>query len=95
MHSIRFDADEKLIDFIQKKLDKLDKYHHRIVDCEVTMRLENDGARENKVIELKLNIPRNQLFVKARSRTFKTATDNAVATLKRRLKKFKEKLTAH
>ncbi len=95
MHSIRFDADSKLIDFIQKKLDKLDRYFDRIVDCDVIMRIDNDNARENKIIEFKLNIPKDQLFAKARARTFESATDEAAANLKRQLKKYKEKLTAH
>ena len=35
MHSIRFDADQKLISFIQKKADKLDRFFDRIIDGEV------------------------------------------------------------
>ncbi len=95
MHSIRFDADQKLLDHIQKKLDKLDKFYDRIVDSEVFMRLENDDQRENKIIEIKLNLPREQLFSKTRSRTFENAADEAVEALRRQLKKYKEKLTAH
>jgi putative sigma-54 modulation protein len=94
MHSIRFDADQKLLDFIQKRADKLETFYDRIIDGEVFMRLENDESKENKIIEIKLNIPGDQLFAKTKSRTFEAATDDAVEALRRQLKKFKEKQLA-
>lgn len=92
MHSIRFDADQKLIDFIQKKADKLDKFFDRIIDGEVFLRLDKDSEKENKIIEFKLNLPKNQLFAKERSKTFEEASDLAVEALKRQVAKHKEKL---
>ncbi len=90
MHSIHFDADGKLLAFIQKKTDKLDTFYDRIIDGEVFMRLEKNDV-ENKVVEIKLNIPGSQLFAKEQSKTFEAATDMAVEALRRQLKKFKEK----
>ncbi|RLC23101.1 MAG: ribosome-associated translation inhibitor RaiA [Deltaproteobacteria bacterium] len=95
MHSIRFTADQKLIDYIQKKIDKLDKFYDRVIDGEVYMRLDKDDNMENKIIELKLNIPGSQLFVKERSKSFEAATDVAVDALKRQLTKHKDKLYTH
>lgn len=95
MHSIRFDADQSLITFIQKKADKLDKFFDRIIDGEVYMRLDKDNNMENKIIEIKLNIPKNQLFVKERAKTFEEAADMAVEALKRQIIKHKDKITAH
>lgn len=95
MHSIRFDADEKLLSFIQKKTDKLDKFFDRIIDAEVFMRLDKDNNMENKIIEIKLNIPKNQLFVKERAKSFEEASDMAVEALKKQIMKHKEKITAH
>jgi putative sigma-54 modulation protein len=74
MHSIRFNADEKLLSFIQKKTDKLDKFFDRIIDAEVFMRLDKDNNMENKIIEIKLNIPGNQLFAKERAKSFEEAS---------------------
>ena len=91
MHSIRFDADVKLLDFIQKKANKLDTFYDRIIDGEVFLRLDNDAQNGNKIVEIKLNIPGVQLFVKERSKSFEAATDLAVEALKRQLKKHKEK----
>ena len=95
MHSIHFDADHKLVDFIQKKADKLDTFYDRIIDGEVYMRLDKDDSNENKVIEIKLNIPGTQLFAKEKSKSFEAAADEAVEALRRQLKKYKEKVTPH
>ncbi|MCR9249678.1 MAG: ribosome-associated translation inhibitor RaiA [bacterium] len=95
MHSIHFDADIKLLDFIQKKADKLETFFDRIIDGEVFMRLEKGEARENKIVEIKINIPGNQLFAKVQSSSFEAAADEAVEALRRQLKKHKEKLYEH
>ncbi|MGB5977793.1 MAG: HPF/RaiA family ribosome-associated protein, partial [Cyclobacteriaceae bacterium] len=67
MHSIHFDADQRLLEFIQKKADKLDTYYDRIVDGEVFLKLDKNETNENKVVEIKLNIPGQQLFAKHHS----------------------------
>ena len=92
IQSIHFDADVKLTDFIQKKLDKLDTFHDHIIHGEVYLKLEKDSHQENKVVEVKLHIPGHDLFVKEKSRTFEAAVDEAVETLKVQLKKQKEKV---
>jgi putative sigma-54 modulation protein len=72
MHSIRFDADHKLINFIQKKADKLDKFFDRIIDGEVFMRLDKDNNMENKIIEIKLNIPKKSAFCQRESQDLRS-----------------------
>lgn len=94
MHSIRFDADVKLLDFIQKKADKLETFYDRIIDGEVFLRLEKDDSRENKIVEIKLNVPGEQLFAKTKSKSFEAAADESVEALRRQLKKLKEKRKA-
>ncbi|GAA0891764.1 ribosome-associated translation inhibitor RaiA [Fulvivirga kasyanovii] len=94
MHSIHFDADQKLIDFIQKKVDKLETFYDRVVDGEVFLRLNNSGI-ENKTVEIKLNIPGGQLFAKEEAKSFEEATDLATEALRRQLRKFKVKQMAH
>ena len=95
MHSIHFNADGKLIDFIQKKADKLDTFYDRIIDGEVFLRLDKDDSKENKIVEIKLNIPGQQLFAKEKSKAFEAAADEAVEALRRQLKKHKEKMIPH
>lgn len=90
MHSIHFDADVKLLDFIQKKVDKLETFNGQIVDGEVFLRLNNSRV-ENKTVEIKLNIPGSQLFAKEEAKTFEEATDQATEALRRQLRKLKPK----
>ncbi len=92
MHSIHFDADQKLLDFISKKAGKLDTFYDRIIDGEVFLRLNKDVKNENKIVEIKLNIPGQQLFAKEQSKSFEAATDQAVEALRRQIRKYKEKL---
>ena len=94
VHSLKFDADNKLLDFIQKKLDKLDTFYDRIVDAEVYLRLNNEGS-VNKTVEIKLNIPGSQLFIKEVSKTFEESTDMAIKSMRRQLSKYKEKQKTH
>jgi putative sigma-54 modulation protein len=91
--SIHFTADAKLIDFIQKKVDKLETYYDRLVDGEVFMRLNNEG-NENKTVEIKLNVPGTQLFATEKAKSFEAAADQATEALKNQLMKFKTKVTA-
>jgi putative sigma-54 modulation protein len=90
VHSIHFDADRKLIDFIQRKIDKLETFYDRLVDGEVFLRINNEGI-ENKTVEIKLNIPGTQLFATEKARSFEEATDQAADALRIQLNKFKTK----
>lgn len=90
VHSIHFDADIKLINFIQKKLDKLETFYDRMVDGEVFLRLNNEG-KENKTVEIKLRVPGNNLFAIEKARSFEEATDLAADALRVQLTKFKDK----
>ena len=96
MHSVHFDADQKLLDYVQKKTDKLDTFYDRIIDGEVIMRVEKSHLNKkevfgNKSVELKINIPGQQLFMKESSSTFEAAIDQVLDRMSRQLKKYKEK----
>ena len=88
VHSIHFDADRKLINFIQKKLDKLDTFYDRLVDGEVFLRLNNEGI-ENKTVEIKLRVPGSMLFAIEKARSFEAAAGLAADALRMQLRKFK------
>ena len=95
IHSIHFDADVELLDFIRKKVGKLETFYDRIIDGEVFLRVENDESKENKMVEIKLNGPKNQFFAKERAKSFEAGADAAVEGLRRQLKKHKEKASTH
>ena len=91
VHSIHFDADQKLVAYIQKKVNKLDTFYDRLVDGEIFLRLNNEGV-ENKTVEIKLNAPGTQFFAIEKARSFEAATDLVTDALRMQLKKFKAKL---
>ena len=92
IHSLKFDADKKLLDFVSQKVNKLTQYTDDIVSAEVFLRLENDEDRENKVTEIKVEYPRGPLFARKQSKTFEEATDLVVDALKRQIVKQKGKM---
>ncbi len=95
IQSIHFDADKKLLDFVQKKLDKLDTFYDRILDAEVFLKLDNDDKKGNKLMNIKLNVPGNLIVAKEQAGTFEEATDKIVENLKAQIKKLKEKTAAN
>lgn len=95
MHSIHFDADQKLLDFIQAKADKLETFYDRITEGEVFLRLNNNDGIDNKTVEIKLFVPGATLFSKENAGTFEAATDEAVESLRRQIKRHKEKMLSH
>ena len=92
IHSVRFDADKKLIEFVNQKLIKLSQFGEDIVSAEVYLRLDKDQERENKVSEIKLEYPGGPLFARKQSKTFEEATDQAVDALKKQITKHKDKM---
>ena len=92
VHSIRFDADQKLLDFLDSKISKLPTYYDDILGAEVFLRLDKDTDRENKLVEVKLEIKGSSLFAKKQCKTFEEATDQAVEALIKQLKKYKNKI---
>lgn len=92
IHSIKFDADQKLIQFIESKTQKLEQVFDNIVEVEVFLRLSKNQNTANKLVEIKISIPGNELFAKKQCKTFEEATDLAVDALRKQIKKYKEKV---
>src|SRR5690554_3501488 len=93
INSVHFDADQKLIDFVNKKVNKLDTFFDGIINAEVTLKLLKPETSKNKISEIKLSIPSNgYLFAKKQADTFEEATDLAIDAMRKQLGKFKDKL---
>ncbi len=91
IQSIHFKADQKLKDYIVKKVDKLSTFYDGIIDSQVYLKVENTSQKENKIVEIKVNA-RNNSFIKTEvAQSFEAATDLAVEALKRQVKKYKSK----
>jgi len=91
VQSIHFTADKKLLDFIQKKVDKLEIFYDHIISGEVYLKLENVEDEANKIAEIKLLLPGNQIFAKEKCKSFEEATDLAVESLRKQIEKHKTK----
>lgn len=92
VQSIHFDADKKLLNFIDERTDKLGHFYDEIIDGEIFLRLDKSADTENKITEIKLNIPGKVLFAKEQRKTFEEAIDLAVEAIKKQLTKHKEKI---
>ncbi len=92
VHSIHFSADQKLINFINEKVDKLELFFDHITACEVYLRLDKNHEGENKIAELKLLIPGKTLIAKKQCKTFEEAIDLSVDALRKQVSKHKEKI---
>lgn len=92
LHAVNFNVDKKLVDFVQEKVDKLEKYYDRIVSSDVFLKVENTSDKENKIVEIKINVPGDDFVVKKNTKSFEEGIDLAVDSLERVLVKRKEKL---
>ena len=92
IHSIRFDADTKLLEFIDGKVTKLIQYFDDIIGAEVFLRLDKSQDLENKVVEIRLTLPGNELFARKQSKSFEESTDLSVEALRKQIMKYKTKL---
>ncbi len=92
IHSIRFDADNKLLEFIDGKVMKLIQYFDDIIGAEVFLRLDKSQDLENKVVEIRLTLPGNELFARKQSKSFEESTDLSVEALRKQIMKYKTKL---
>lgn len=89
MHAIHFKADQKLLSFIQERLNKLEQFNDQIVSAEVYLRLDKDREKENKIAEIKLHVPGKDMFAKKQCKSFEEATNVAVEALRRQIMKDK------
>jgi putative sigma-54 modulation protein len=93
VNAVHFTPDQKLVDFVIKKVNKLDTFFEGILNSEVTLKVDKPEAAKNKISEIKLSIPTTDyLFAKKQADTFEEATDLAVEAIRRQLKKHKEKI---
>ena len=93
INSVHFNADKKLVDFVNKKVNKLDTFFDGIINAEVTLKVQKPETANNKISELKLSIPANgYLFAKKQADTFEEATDLVVDAIRKQLGKYKDKI---
>ena len=90
-----FAAKEELLVFVEKKLTKLEHFYDKIVFADVFLKVQKTSEKENKIVEVLLSIPGDDVMVKKEAKSFEEATDEVVKTLERQLKKRKQKQKAY
>lgn len=91
---IDMEPDTRLNEFIQRKVDKLETFHDRIVDGEVFLKRSNNNTVENAVAELKINIPGSSLFAREQAKSFEAGIDACTEAVRRQINKFKGRQAA-
>lgn len=95
IQTVHFDADLKLLDYVKTKAQKLSIFNDRIVKIEVFLKLDNVvHSIKDKVVEIKVQVPRHSFFVKATSKSFETSFDSALESLVSQMKRRKDKMAA-
>lgn len=95
VQAVNFNVDIKLVNFINEKMMKLEKYYDKVVNSDVFLKVENTSDKENKIVEIKIHVPGDDLIVKKQCKTFEEAVDSASESLERLLIKRKEKIRTH
>ncbi|MFZ9046832.1 MAG: ribosome hibernation-promoting factor, HPF/YfiA family [Cyclobacteriaceae bacterium] len=91
VNSVNFTVDQKLVNFIHEKVKKLELMNNGIISSEVFLRVDKNSTKENKVAEVKLLMPGQELFAKKQCKSFEEATDQVVDALKKQVEKYKMK----
>jgi putative sigma-54 modulation protein len=95
IHAVNFTVDGQLVDFIQERMDKLEKFYDKIVTSDVFLKVEKTSEKENKIVEIKIHVPGDDFMVKKQCKTFEEAVEISAESLERVLVKRKEKIRAH
>ncbi len=94
VQSVNFNIDKELVKYIENKINSLEKFHDNILGAEVFLKVQNTREKENKISEVKISVPGNDLVVKKQSKTFEEGISVSVDSLRRQLVKTKEKRRA-
>ena len=89
VQSIKFNAEQKLLDFIDKKFSRIEKFYDAVTGVDVALSLLPD--HENKNVKVQVSIPGNTIVVEKNAKTFEDAVVDCADILKEKLVKVKEK----
>ena len=89
VQSLKFNADQKLLDFVEKKVSKLEKFDDAITDVEVVMSLLEKP--ENKNVKLQIHVPGGSQESERNAKTFEEAVNECVDVMKEKLTRNKER----
>ena len=95
IQTVHFDADRKLVEHVESKIQKLQQFHDRIIKVDVFLKLDNVVHNiKDKIAEIRVHVPKADFFVKSSSKSFEASFDEAFDSLVNQIKRKKEKLAA-
>jgi putative sigma-54 modulation protein len=95
IQSLHFNADKKLLDFIGKKMNKLETFYDRVIGSDVILSMEQMNTQvKSKVVTIKAHIPGTVLIAKERSKKFEEAIDMATESIRRQMLRIKSRKRA-
>jgi putative sigma-54 modulation protein len=95
IQTVHFTADSKLMEYVQKKIEKVSQFHDRITKVDVYLKLDNVVHNiKDKIAEIRVHVPRHEFFVKQSSKSFEESFDTALDAVITQIKRKKEKLAA-
>ena len=89
IQSIKFNADVKLLDFVEKKFSRLEKFYDGITGVDVALSLLPE--HDNKNVKVQVGVPGNTIVIEKNAKTFEDAVVECADILKEKLVKEKEK----
>ncbi len=91
IHSIHFNADNDLQEFIEKKVSKLLKLDSKIISTDIYLKLSKPESYANKIAEIKVKYPGSEFFAKRKTDTFEESTTQVLQALRKQILKNKAK----
>lgn len=91
INAVKFRADQKLENFIHEKISKVTSLNNQILNAEVHLKLEKDDERENKVVDIRLDVPGHNIFATKQAKSFEEATVLTIDAIHQQLDKLKTK----
>ncbi len=92
VQTIHFDASQQLLEFVEKKVAKLEKLCEGATSLDVAMKLIKPETAMNKEVSLKLSTGGGELFASKISDTFEDALLGSIDALKGQIEKKREKM---
>ena len=89
--TVNFNADGELMDFLQSRVNKLEQFYDKVISSDVYLKVQKTSGKENKIVEIKVNVPKDNFIVKKQCKSFEEAIDSACNSLERKLIKRKQK----
>ena len=91
IQSVKFDASKQLLEFVEKKMSRLERFEDGSTGVDVVLKLDKDSEKGNKVALVTLHVPGGDIVSEQRARTFEEAVDLALDALKRQIEKRKDR----